>query len=468
MNEMLKSTTNDKELGIIFKKYKINIPRKEIFKNIQGLTTHLNGSKRDTIVFYRILTENGFDLFKKRLESSSSQMIIVSGLEKIKSENIFYISNDHFFELQSDLVDLFYPVKKSVKICGITGTNGKTTVVHLSREISYLMGKKVISIGTLGVIGSEGDLLEKLSATTPSFIDIHRILFQYQDSCDGFFLEVSSHGLEQDRFKGLQFNVSGWTSFSQDHLDYHTSMEEYFMAKKKITKYLRKGGPLFIPMAEKELSLKLSESVFLKEARDLSDWGLSAVNPLFISSFNKSNLELAMECVNTLWKTPRNINLSKILPPRGRYSLIQLDNQKVIIDYAHTPDALENILKAIRKEYEKSFIITVFGCGGDRDHLKRPMMGAIAGKYSDYCFVTSDNPRNERPEDIINQVVEGMKLQFEIIVDREKSIIAALLKKVEKEKIILIAGKGHEEYQELNDKKVYFSDFEVVYNNGKR
>jgi UDP-N-acetylmuramoyl-L-alanyl-D-glutamate--2,6-diaminopimelate ligase len=396
------------------------------------------------------------------LKKSQSKFVIVTSPHKINEENVYTISNDQFQSLQDALVNHFYPIKSDTKICGITGTNGKTTVVHLCNSLAQISGNKAISIGTLGVVNQNGDLLEEINSTTPSYIDLRRIITQYQNEYETFFIEVSSHGLEQGRMRGLQFCVSAWTSFSQDHLDYHHSMNEYFNAKLKILNHLKKDANLYVPVTEKELQQELPRIDNIVVAHELNYWSPKNVLPVFNIAYNKSNLEIALEIVNTLWTIKKNIDLKLLTTPPGRFSLLENNNQLVVIDYAHTPAALENICNAVRVEYKDLFLIVVFGCGGDRDPSKRPLMGAAAEKYADLTIVTSDNPRSENPSEIIAEIVKGMKKNKLIEKDRARAIELAMTYDINKPTIIIIAGKGHESYQEIKGVKTEFSDFKIV------
>jgi UDP-N-acetylmuramoyl-L-alanyl-D-glutamate--2,6-diaminopimelate ligase len=261
-----------------------------------------------------------------------------------------------------------------------------------------------------------------------------------------------------------------WTSFSQDHLDYHKTMQEYFEAKLLIEKiFLKEGKNLIIPSAEKDLYqniLKSHANAKLKIAPTLLSYSIKDLSFFYHSVFNQSNAEVAIALNTALWgeEIVKGLDLKKIPTPLGRFSIIELDEKRMaIVDYAHTPDALVNIGSAIKKSFPDHSLTVVFGCGGNRDKTKRPLMAKAVSGFADKIIVTSDNPRDEAPEDIIMDTINGMTSGYEAVVDRKKAIIHALESMGEKE-IVLIAGKGHEEYQEIKGVKHPFSDFNIVLN----
>jgi UDP-N-acetylmuramoyl-L-alanyl-D-glutamate--2,6-diaminopimelate ligase len=281
------------------------------------------------------------------------------------------------------------------------------------------------------------------------------------------FMEVSSHALAQDRLFDIKLDAVAWTSFSQDHLDYHKSMEEYFRAKLLIErKYLKEGHSLLIPFLEKDLAIKINEmspNTRYKVSKTLAERKIEKYPLFYYSPYNKSNVELALQLNEELWnKKIEGFDLEKIQTPKGRFSVIEIgESSMVIIDYAHTPDALINIGSAIKDAFPEHKIIALFGCGGNRDKTKRPLMGKAVCQFADRIMITSDNPRDEKPEDIIIDIIPGIDREYSANIDRKKAIIECLDEMEEKE-ILLIAGKGHEEYQEINGTKHPFSDFEIV------
>lgn len=441
--------------------------------DIKNITTNLQSSKPEDIVFYKVYNNGkSIDDFNKRILGRNPGLVILNhGAEGfIKNENCIFISAEKFLDVQKKLLDMMYPDKGTMKIVGVTGTNGKTTTVNLAMEISTMLGHPAISVGTIGVHDAAGALVGDLESTTPSFVEFRKLISEYQNKYEVCFIEVSSHSLVQDRLHGLVLDGGAWTSFSQDHLDYHNSMEEYFEAKMILEKkYLKPGKSLLVPALEKELYqniLKHNPSAKVKIAKTLDERKLKD-RPLFYhSTYNQSNVEIALQLNADLWgeENLSSVNLKDIKTPLGRFSVIELDDDSMaIIDYAHTPDALLNIGKAIREAFPGYSLTVVFGCGGNRDKTKRPLMGKAVSSFADKIIVTSDNPRDEAPEDIVMDVINGISKGYEAVIDRKKAIVYALDSKRKKE-IVLIAGKGHEEYQEIKGVKHAFSDFNIVQN----
>jgi UDP-N-acetylmuramoyl-L-alanyl-D-glutamate--2,6-diaminopimelate ligase len=426
------------------------------------ITTNLQKARRGDIVFYRIQkNDSAYKTFIERLGDNTQSLIVVNCIcEKlIERGNCICIPFDKFYEAQKRLADEFYPRDNSMKIAGITGTNGKTTTVNVAMQIAEILGKRSIAVGTIGITTASGEAIEDLGATTPSYVELRRILHRYSGKVDGVFLEVSSHALDQKRLGNIELSAAAWTSFSQDHLDYHKTMEAYFAAKSEMVKTsMMEGAHCFVPSSEEELVDKLKNYHTVKVATSIDNTDL----PLFFHpAYNKSNLELALELNRELWGGQINIDLSKISTPRGRFSVIEFEDNLAVVDYAHTPDALSNVCSAIKESFPEHTLVVVFGCGGDRDSSKRSQMGSAVAQFADRIFVTSDNPRSENPDAIIDQIVEGIDTSFERYSDRKVAILAAL-DSCDSKSLVLVAGKGHEEYQEISGIKNPFSDFEVI------
>ena len=444
---------------------------------VDNVTTNLQHTKLSDIVFYKIKPndEKSLNNFKNRLVGNNPGLIVLNhGTEFIKNENTIFVDEEHFLKIQKILLDEMFPNKNKLKLIGVTGTNGKTTTVNLAMQISSLSGHPAFSIGTIGVQDMNGAIADDLESTTPSYVELRKLIYRFQDKYQACFMEVSSHALIQDRLFDLKLDAAAWTSFSQDHLDYHRTMEEYFKAKLLIEKkYLVDQKSLVVPADEVEMReqiLKESPNSKIKIAKTLKERGFGeslAERPLFYhSTYNQSNSELALELVGEVFgdECLQTIKLKDIKTPLGRFSIIELSNNNLaIVDYAHTPDALVNIGRAIKITFPEHSLTVVFGCGGNRDKTKRPLMGKVVSEFADKMIVTSDNPRDEAPEDIIIDIIAGVKGSYEAVVDRKKAIIAAL-SEMKKKEIVLIAGKGHEEYQEIKGIKHPFSDFNIVLN----
>ncbi len=439
-------------------------------ENLINITTNLQKAESADLVFYKVKNgEKSLEDFIKRLgQRKPGLMILNSGSEAwIKIPNCLFVPEEKFLTVQKILLDELFPNKNKMKIVGVTGTNGKTTTVNLAMHISTLIGYPAISVGTIGVLDASGEILPDLESTTPSYVEFRKIINKFQDKYAVCFVEVSSHALEQNRLNDIKLDAGAWTSFSQDHLDYHKTMDEYFEAKMKIENVLVTNAKIIVPSQEKDLYhliLKKHPNAKIKIALTLSERGF-AQKPLFYhSSYNQSNAECALELNQDLWgiEKLKNISLEKIKTPNGRFSIIELEeNSMAVVDYAHTPDALLNIGSAIKAAFPNHKLTVIFGCGGNRDKTKRPLMGKAVASFADKIIVTSDNPRDEAPEDIIVDIINGITTSYEAVVDRKKAIHYAL-DSLEENECILIAGKGHEEYQEIKGVKHPFSDFQIV------
>jgi UDP-N-acetylmuramoyl-L-alanyl-D-glutamate--2,6-diaminopimelate ligase len=437
--------------------------------DLNSITTNLQKATKHDIVFYKLLgNEKAKENFFNRLSKVNPGLIVMNtGAEFIKQDNVIFVDEDQFLLIQKILCDEFYPNKNKLKLIGVTGTNGKTTTVNLAMQISTMLSHPAISVGTIGVFDVNGQVGEDLESTTPSYVELRKLIYNLQDKYHAMFMEVSSHALDQNRLFDLKLDQAAWTSFSQDHLDYHKSMDEYFQAKLKIErKYLKETAKLLLPKAETEMNGKIqtdSPNTRFKVVPTLKELNISNYPLFYHSSYNQSNAELAIALNVELWgESLKEFDLNKIQTPKGRFSVVEIgETSMAIIDYAHTPDALLNIGKAIKEAFPKHKIIVAFGCGGNRDKTKRPLMGKAVSSFADRIMVTSDNPRDEAPEDIIVDIIPGITIGYEAMVDRKKAIITCL-DDMEEGEILLIAGKGHEEYQEIKGVKHPFSDFEIV------
>lgn len=376
---------------------------------------------------------------------------------------------------------------RDMQLVGVTGTNGKTTTVGILRHLLDEPKAHAASIGTLGVlVGSEGKTLPGGSGlTTPGPIELQNLFRQLRDaSVARVAMEVSSHALHQHRVDGLEFDVAVFTNLTRDHLDYHGSMQEYFDSKAKLLNYLRPHGAAVVNLDDQAWSalpgerrrVTFSERVTTAEVHAAnirftprgSHWTLvlggerHEVSLPLIGDFNVPN---ALGAAASAWalglsgeKIAEKLSAAPQVP--GRLELIS-EAPAVLRDYAHTPDALDRALDAVRP-FTKGRLICVFGCGGDRDKGKRPVMGGIAAQKSDIPIVTSDNPRTEDPEKILDDIESGMgKTKHERIEDRRAAIARAMEIWTEGD-VILLAGKGHEDYQVRGTTKLPFDERVIV------
>ncbi len=377
---------------------------------------------------------------------------------------------------------------KNMKLIGITGTKGKTTTTYLLKSIIEKAGMKCGLIGSTGAMIGEKHLDGKL--TTPDPIDLQRMLRQMADEgVQAVCMEVSAHAIDMNRLDGMTFEVGCYTNLSQDHLDYFYTMERYFETKRRFfTSGMVRNAAV---NADDETTEKLTEGLELPFitygiamradlfARDIeiTEEGvhftiqMQGLNDLPIAMkmtgmFNVYNALAASSCALILGIEPRKIGegLEAVASVPGRIEMLQTGTPyKVILDYSHAPDALQNILRTVR-QFTRNRVIALFGCGGDRDKGKRPMMGEIGGKLADYCILTSDNPRTENPMVILAAIEKGIKPtggKYEVIENRREAIRRAL-EMAEDGDVIVLAGKGHETYQEIMGVKRPFDEKLIV------
>ena len=369
---------------------------------------------------------------------------------------------------------------------GITGTNGKTSTSYMLKSIAERMGKKVGLIGTIR--NMIGDIIIDTERTTPESVDLQRILRQMKDEkVDVVIMEVSSHSLDQKRVHGISYDIGCFTNLTQDHLDYHKTFENYFAAKKLLFAQCKKAvinlddsyaadmvAGVDIPV----MSVGIREQADVTASEiDITTRGVqfdfnyrtvtSRFNVPIPGLFSVFNAMSAAGIALSLGWTLDSIKygLEHMVSVSGRLEPLPTGKNEftVLLDYAHTPDALENLLKTVRG-FASGRVVTLFGCGGDRDHAKRPIMGEIAGRFSDFAIVTSDNPRSENPMDIIASVEEGVKKSGceYIVIENRREAIEYALKNANRNDVIILAGKGHENYQEINGGKHPFDEKEIV------
>ncbi|MBO4562274.1 MAG: UDP-N-acetylmuramoyl-L-alanyl-D-glutamate--2,6-diaminopimelate ligase [Clostridia bacterium] len=378
-----------------------------------------------------------------------------------------------------------YPAKE-LRMIGVTGTNGKTTTTYMVKSIAEKCGLKVGLIGTIRNI--IGDRVISTQRTTPESTELQKILRMMADEgVDLVVMEVSSHSLDQERVYGIDFEIGGFTNLTQDHLDYHKTFDNYLAAKKK----LFERSAFAVVNADDPYSEKLLEGLSVprmtyavREPADIyandieicvrdvefdmtTPEGSAHIAVPIPGLFNVFNAMLAAGICLRLGFPIEKIaeGLSDVSGVTGRMEALPTEGFpfSVILDFAHTPDGLINLLTSVR-EFAKGRVISVFGCGGDRDHAKRPIMGEAAGRYSDFCVVTSDNPRTEDPMAIIGNVLDGVNktaVEYVVIQNRREAIRYALTH-ARPDDVVVLAGKGHETYQEIMNVKYPFDEKVVV------
>lgn len=399
-----------------------------------------------------------------------------------------------------DLLMNFYQQTKS-NIC-VTGTNGKTSTVHFLRNIANLINKNTTTIENCSVYLNNQAINYPNALTTPASLDMYKIsqIGITENNSDLMIFEASSHGIEQDRINGLNLNVIGFTNFSQDHLDYHKTIEAYFNAKTKIfTSYANRETIAVlnadIPEFEKIQNICIENNIKtlaygMTEGSDFQiltikqngaklDFKLQHKDEQYALSINcfgdfqAYNFTCAIAMMfalgTDLTSMIQKVSNQKIQPPDGRMQEVestQPNQPRVFIDYAHTPDALKSSIESIRRSINKDMkILVIFGCGGDRDSSKRAQMGSVAERFADFSIITNDNPRTEEPQKIASDILAGYQKPNDttVILDR-KEAIEKTIQKNDHSYCILIAGKGHEQYQIVGNKKSYFNDYEIAKN----
>jgi len=383
---------------------------------------------------------------------------------------------------------------QSLELIGVTGTNGKTSTVQLIAQALAFLGRKPATVGTLGA-GMHGAVVEG-ERTTPDAISMQALLAGFRDAgASHVAMEVSSHALEQGRVNALAFDVAVFTNLTRDHLDYHGTMEAYGAAKAKLFAFdglraaviniddpfgakLAKGlgegiAKLRTTMAGEstDKDAEVRADIIVTSAKGLSfnlntPWGMRTVRSALLGRFNVANLLAVAAVLGALGEPFDRIHaaLEALEPVNGRMSRLGGDGRKplVVVDYSHTPDALKQALLALRS-HTKGKLICVFGAGGDRDQGKRPLMAAIAERLADAVIVTDDNPRSEDGDTIVAQIMEGFAHRETIRVERDRAqAIAMALADAKADDVVLIAGKGHETYQEGPQGKSPFDDLAVA------
>lgn len=383
----------------------------------------------------------------------------------------------------------YYAPSDTMAVVGITGTNGKTSCCHFIAQALNLLGEKTAYIGTIG-IGFPGEL-EPSTHTTPEVLKVHQLLAKYKKSgAKAVVMEVSSHALDQGRTAGVVFSQVGFTNLTRDHLDYHETMAAYAATKQRLFENTSAvqllniddefGKELLMKANQSQRSvltysqLNASADIYVKTSEFhlegigfalSTPWGEVSASSTLIGRFNLSNLLLVAASLGAAGYPAVEISraLTQIHAVSGRMEKVSNPSEPlVLVDYAHTPDALLQTLSALNEHrHEGGKIICVFGCGGDRDQGKRPLMAQIASGLADQLVITSDNPRTEDPQFIIDQILEGLSDASKAYVEIERSVaIAKAISLASAKDIVLIAGKGHEDYQEIKGQRHRFSDQE--------
>lgn len=443
--------------------------------------------KNDLFVAIKGVHSDGHSFIEKAIENGAS-VIVAETLPEHKIENITYVEVQSSSSALAFMAANFYQhPSENLRLIGVTGTNGKTTVASLLYNLFKAAGYKVGLISTVKIMVDNTS--HSTSHTTPDSLVINSYLQQMNNVGVEFcFMEVSSHGIHQHRTEGLAFEGGIFTNLSHDHLDYHSSFAEYRDVKKSFFDGLSKTAFALTNVDDKNGRIMVQNTkakTYSYAMKSYADYRTQILENHFkglllkindneiwvklIGSFNAYNLTAVFACADILGL--ENDELLRLMSTlenvSGRFEyFVTPNNITVIVDYAHTPDALKNVLHTINDiRTQNELLISVVGCGGDRDKTKRPKMGHIASALSSKVIFTSDNPRSENPDSIISEMEQGVEPQnFKKImaITNRKQAIKAACQLARTNDIILVAGKGHESYQEINGKRSAFNDYEVA------
>ena len=472
-------------------------------EEVFGIASHSNKVQPDFLfVAIRGLSSNGHDFVLQALQRGAGAIIAEKNPDDLKTETTWITVPDSRIALAQVAAKFFGDPSLKVPVVGITGTNGKTTTSYLLESI--LRAAKY-NPGVIGTINYRfGDIVKQSLNTTPESLEIQKLLaHMVQEKVSHVVMEVSSHALDQNRVEGVNFSVGIFTNLTPEHLDYHGTMEHYAQSKAKLFSHFLEKSKIESGKCA-VLNQDDSQTPYLRTLITVPVilYGMGSGVDICIEE-----AQVSLEGINGILKTPRGnieiraslcgrFNLYNIMAAAGAAICLGIPLESIragieafssvpgrmeragegrkytiLVDYAHTPDALEKVLLTLR-ELAPSRIITVFGCGGDRDRMKRPMMGMIAGRLSDLVIITSDNPRTEQPENIIAEIEEGVKKTglekiafydsdypkgYLTVLDRFEAIKAAL-QMAKQGDIVLVAGKGHEDYQIVGEQRIPFDD----------
>lgn len=428
-------------------------------------------NKGDTFIALRGINNDGHKYVNEAISNGATTVIVEEGEYSVNT----IVVKDTKEYLKEYLENNYYDVIKKLKLIGMTGTNGKTTTCYLIYQSLNKLNKKCAYIGTLGFYLIEEE--RNLSNTTPNLYDLYEMLLEcVQKNYEYVVMEVSSQGLSMGRVDTLIFDYVIFSNLTQDHLDYHGTIDNYVLEKQKLFSMTNESFAI-INNDDKYKDYFILDNKNITYGKTSNDYKISDIKSTIkgssfklndeeyftklIGEYNIYNITVVIILLKLL--NIENINeiISNLDSPNGRMDMVHHKDNTIIIDYAHTPDAVEKIITNVKK-LPHNRIITLVGCGGNRDKTKRSIMGEIATKYSDYVIFTSDNPRNEKPKSILKDIVCKLDTKnYKIIVKREKAIKKSI-QMLSKNDILLLLGKGHEDYQVIKDKRIPFSDKKKV------
>ena len=433
----------------------------------------------DTFIALKNMHHNGHDYIEDAINNGATKIVAMHGNYSVETE----IVDDTRKYLEDYLYNNYYPKIKEMTLIGLTGTNGKTTTCFLIYQMLNKLNIPCAYIGTIGFYYK--DVKRVLNNTTPEIDTLYDMLVEaYDNGIKYVVMEVSSHALKLDRIKGLLYDAVGFTNLTQDHLDFHPSFDDYKESKEKLFTITRNNKiavingddpnyQTFVKEGNKNIIISKNNGDCLitdeKYTHTGTDFGFKYNNNLYnthinmVGEYNIYNYLTALLILTNLgFDINTLLELNKSLSaPCGRMEIIPYKNNSIFVDYAHTPDAIKNVLDTVNK-FKEGKVITLCGCGGDRDRTKRPIMGHIAEENSDFVIFTDDNPRTEDETKIMDDILAGVKLNnHEVIYKRDQAIRHGIDMLNDKD-ILLILGKGHEDYQIIGTTKHHFSDQEEV------
>lgn len=420
----------------------------------------------DTFIALKGEKYDGHKFVEEAIRKGAKEVIVEYGKYSINTK---YVKSTKEY-LKEYLKEKF----PNIKVIGVTGTNGKTTTCYLIWQMFKLLGVKCAYIGTLGFYLN--DKIKDLINTTPGSLELFDLINEAASKNYRYIvMEVSSQALSQERVDFINFDYAIFTNLTQDHLDYHKTMENYALSKQKLFHLLKSSGVSIINEDDRYCDIFKVKN-YVTYGYNESDYIIDGItkfklnddiyNTKLVGKYNTYNIVAAICLFYQIGYNNKELKkvVSKCECPAGRMDLIIRKRKSAIVDYAHTPDAVLNVLSCV-KTLKYNRIITVIGCGGNRDKSKRPLIGEIATKNSDYVIFTSDNPRDENPEDILKDITDKLdNNNYEIESNREIAIKKAI-QLLEKNDILILLGKGHEKYQIIKDKKIFFDDKKVVLDN---
>lgn len=462
--------------------------------NIAGITYNSLEVKQNFIFCALTGSSTDGNIFVPQAIEKGAKVIVTEKQPPTTHNDTVYVIVPDARKSMAMIASNFYDYNTNkTKIIGVTGTNGKTTITFLISSLLKSVGFTTAIIGTTGIYVKD----EKIPAshTTPESVKLYEIIHKINSlGIDYIIMEVSSHSLVQKRVFGIDFELAVFTNLTPDHLDYHQTMDKYADAKKILFDNLRSSSMAVInsddSYSDYMVSNLLSHQIirvgekptanFIIQSHKSDIYGVSfdlldtksgithKIHTNLIGEFNISNIALSLVATSALGIDLSNLCViaNNLTGAPGRMEIIKLKTGAIgVVDYAHTPDALEKAIKTLINLKNSNRLITVFGCGGDRDKSKRQVMGRIASVLSDFVIITNDNPRTENPNEIIQQIIQGVDNSFahkiDIIPDRASAIQKAVNLSSNGD-IVLVAGKGHEKYQIFGEEKIYFDDLEQL------